>query len=81
MKYNNKNNAEFTEVSLYTKAVMAAKSLEQIEAFLVEADKDEFMSIHEKFIDPLRMVIQHNLGIDAYYSILEKEDQEEQEGR
>lgn len=63
--------ADFVRVSLSKEAALAVQSLENIEEYLVNLKDGDFTEIHRTLIDPLRVIIQKNIGEEAYFTIAE----------
>ncbi len=63
--------ADFVRVSLSKEAALAVQSLENVEEYLVNLKDGDFTEIHRTLIDPLRVIIQKNIGEEAYFSIAE----------
>lgn len=63
--------ADFVRVSLSKEAALAVQSLENVEEYLLNLKDGDFTEIHRTLIDPLRVIIQKNIGEEAYFSIAE----------
>lgn len=63
--------ADFVRVSLSKEAALAVQSLENVEEYLVNLKDGDFTEIHRTLIDPLRVIIQKNIGEEAYFTIAE----------
>lgn len=63
--------ADFVRVSLSKEAALAVQSLENVEEYLLNLKDGDFTEIHRTLIDPLRVIIQKNIGEEAYFTIAE----------
>lgn len=63
--------ADFVRVSLSKEAALAIQSLENIEEYLVNLKGNNITEVHKTLIDPLRVIIQNNIGEEVYFTIAE----------